>query len=196
MDYNSITLLKNLFDKCRESGDESSSDSENERDAQQAFGPGDIKQPKKSQIVNTLDNPLLKKVNVDNSIKSMDDLEKQQMNDEELLDTRKHPEYKITYKQAVTTQDVYLQMGLKTPATSSCEDMIVEVKIPDEIVGIDQMDLTVEEDKIELKTPIYRLKLMLPHKVNPQKGRAEYDSSSKILKLTVKMNREYDFVNF
>jgi hypothetical protein len=194
MDYNSITLLKNLFDKCQKDGDESSSDSENERE--EAFGPGDIKQPKKSQIVKTLDNPLLKKVNVDNSIKSMEDFEKQQMNDEELLDTRKHPEYKITYKQAVTTEDIYLQMGLKTPATSSCEDMIVEVKIPDETVGIDQMDLTVEEDKIELKTPIYRLKLMLPHKVNPQKGRAEYDKERKILKLTVKMNREYDFVNF
>lgn len=195
MDYNSINLLKNLFDQCREKGDESSSDSENERDAHNTLGPGDIK-PKKSEIVKTLENPLLKKINVENAIKSMDDLEELQKQDEEQLDNRKHPEYNITYKQAVTTEDIYLQMGLKTPATASCEDMIVEIRIPDETVGIDQMDLGVEEDKIELKTPIYRLKLMLPHKVHPQKGRAEYDSTKKILKLTVRMNRDYDFVNF
>lgn len=194
MDYNSITLLKNLFDKCQ---DKDSSDSEDEQNPDSAtFGPGDIK-PKKGEVVKKLENPLLKKINVESAIpRSMEEFEKQQVMDEELLDTRKHPEYSITYKQAVTTEDIYLQMGLKTPATASCEDMIVEIRIPDETVGIDQMDLGVEEDKIELKTPIYRLKLMLPHKVNPQKGRAEYDSTVKILKLTLRMNREFDFVNF
>ena len=33
--------------------------------------------------------------------------------------------YDIVYKQAVTSEDMYLGMGNRTPATSSCEDMIV-----------------------------------------------------------------------
>jgi hypothetical protein len=40
------------------------------------------------------------------------------------------PEYEIVYKQKVTSEDIYLQMGNKTPATASCEDMIVKIKLP------------------------------------------------------------------
>ena len=35
--------------------------------------------------------------------------------------------YEILYKQAVTSEDMFLQMGNKTPLTSSCEDMVVSV---------------------------------------------------------------------
>ncbi|KAG5675865.1 hypothetical protein PVAND_005733 [Polypedilum vanderplanki] len=195
MDVSSIELLKNLFEKCN--GDQSSSESDEAEDLP-SFGPGDIKsKKKKSSIVKTLENPLLKRTNeCSTAIKSIEEWEQSQKEDEELIDSRLQPEYSITYKQSVTTEDIYLQMGLKTPATSSCEDMIVEIKIPNETTTIEQMDLSVEEEKIELKTSIYRLKLMLPQKVNPQKGKAEYDSTKKILKLTLRMNREYDFVNF
>ena len=33
--------------------------------------------------------------------------------------------YEIIYKQAVTSEDMFLQMGNKTPSTASCEDMLV-----------------------------------------------------------------------
>lgn len=194
MDPNSIHLLKNLFEKCN---GESSSDSEDEEKLpSSAFGPGDIK-PKKAEIKNSLENPLLKKVETKDEIaKSMEEWEQMQRDDEEALDTRKSPEYSIVYKQAITTEDVYLQMGLKTPATSSCEDMIVDIKLPDETVGIDRMELVLEEGHVDLKTPVYRLKLTLPSKVSPAKSRAQFDVDKKILKLTLRMNREYDFVNF
>jgi hypothetical protein len=196
MDVNSIELLKNLFEKC--GGEKSSSDSENEGGP--SFGPGDIKsgKKKKSEIVKTLENPLLKAIDgaAGCAIRSMEEWEQSQKEDEELVDSRIQPEYAITYKQSVTTEEIYLQMGFKTPATSSCEDMVVEIKMPDETATIDQMDLSVEEEKVELKTSIYRLKLMLPHKVSPSKGKAEYDSTKKILKLTLRMNREHDFINF
>lgn len=193
MDPNSIVLLKNLFEKCN---DENSSSSEDECDPLQKFGPGDIK-PKKAEVKNTLENPLLKKIeNKDETPKSYEEWENMQKNDEEILDTRKIPEYKILYKQAVTTEDVYLQMGLKTPATASCEDMIIDIELTEETVGIDRMDLNLMEDSVDLKTPIYRLKLNLPHKVSPSKSRAQFDSDKKILKLILRLNREYDFVNF
>jgi hypothetical protein len=194
MEPKSIELLKNLFDKCN--GDNNSSDSEDEGDPINKFGPGDIK-PKKAEVKNTLENPLLKKISKnDENPKTLEEWEEMQKNDEEILDTRISPEYKISYKQAVTTEDIYLQMGLKTPSTASCEDMIIDIDLPDETVGIDRMDLDVMEESLDLKTPVYRLKLNLPHKVATAKSRAQFDTDKKILKLTLRMNREFDFVNF
>lgn len=194
MDVNSILQLKKLFADCRE-GD--SSDDEVEAAGASTFGPGDIK-PKKAEIKNSIENPLLKKIETScgDNFKSIEEFEEQQKFDEDILDNRKTPDYKITYKQAVTTEDIFLQMNLKTPATASCEDMIVEIFLPEETIGIDQMDLNVSENEVDLKSPVYRLKFALPQKVLPSKGRAEYDVDKKILKLTLRMNREFDFVNF
>lgn len=194
-DFNTIHLLKNLFDQCQENN-ESDSDSEGNNASCSTFGPGNIKKSNKSQIKSTLENPLLKKIENDNNIKSLEMWEKLQKDDEELLDTRKEPEFSIAYKQVVTTEDIFLQNNLKTAATSSCEDMIIEIKLPEENVAVDQMDLNVKSDKIELSTAIYHLNLSLPHQIDPKKSRAEYDSTQKILKLILRMSREYDFMNF
>lgn len=43
--------------------------------------------------------------------------------------------YDIVYKQAVTSEDIFLGMGNKTPATASCEDMVVSLMIVSIIVG-------------------------------------------------------------
>lgn len=40
-------------------------------------------------------------------------------------DPRIQPDYDISYKQKITTEDIFLQMGNKTPATASCEEMMV-----------------------------------------------------------------------
>lgn len=196
-DVNSIRLLKNLFDQCRVDGEIDSSDSGDDGDfvGLSTLGPASVK-PKKSEIKRSLENPLLKQLEAEPAIASMEEWEQQQVKDDEMLDTRKQPSYKIAYKQVVTTEDIYLQMGLKTPATSSCEDMIINIDLPDETVNIDQMDLKVEAEVVNLQTPVYRLSLPLPHKVHPKKGRAEFDSDKKVLKLTMRLNRELDFVNF
>lgn len=191
MDVNSITLLKNLFDQCNQN--ENSSDSEDEL----SLNPLNLGDKKKAEIKNTVENPLLKKITTKvDFLNSIEQWDEQQKKDEELLDSRKAPDYKISYKQVISTEDIYLQMGLKTPATSSCEDMIIEIQLPDEMVGIDQMDLNVTENEVQLRSPVYNLKLLLPQKVHPNKGRAEYDADKKLLKITIRMDREYDFVNF
>ena len=33
--------------------------------------------------------------------------------------------YDIVHKQAITAEDMFLQMGNKTPSSASCEDMVV-----------------------------------------------------------------------
>lgn len=40
-------------------------------------------------------------------------------------DPRPQPQYDILFKQSVGTEDVYLGMGTKNPATASCENMVV-----------------------------------------------------------------------
>lgn len=196
-DYNSIRLLKNLFDQCKvNKGDSSDSDAEGDfPGTSSALGPASIK-PKKSEVKKTLENPLMIKIDPEPSINSMEELERQQELDQELLDTRKQPEFSIAYKQALTTSDIYLQMGMKTSATASCENMVIEIKLPEETVTIDQMDLKVEPADIRLETPVYKFSLNLPHSVDPKRSRAEYDVDTKVLKLTLKMNRELDFINF
>lgn len=123
-------------------------------------------------------------------------LEAQQNEDELLLESRKIPNYRMTYKQAVGTEDVFLHMGNKTSSTTSCEEILISIELPDETVPVDQMDLDITENEIDLKTPIYRLKIPLVHPIDPDLGNAKYDSEDKLLTLALKMKREFDFVNF
>lgn len=87
-------------------------------------------------------------------------------------------------------------MANKTSATSSCEEMIIDIDLPDEMDSVDRMDLSVNEQSIDLKTSKYRLKLSLPQPVDPQKGKAKWNSDSKKFVLCLVLNREFDFVNF
>lgn len=87
-------------------------------------------------------------------------------------------------------------MGNKSSATSSCDELLIKIQLPDETVGIDRMDLSVSSNEIDLQTPVYRLKLPLVQPINPDKGKAQFDSDQKILMLSLEMKREFDFVNF
>jgi dynein assembly factor 6, axonemal len=87
-------------------------------------------------------------------------------------------------------------MGCKTPSTASCEDMIINIQLPDEQCSIEAMTLTVTKNEIDVQTPVYRLKIPLYQPVDPEKGKAEYNSEKKNLKLTLRLHRELDFINF
>lgn len=112
------------------------------------------------------------------------------------LENRCTPEYRIVYKQSVTPEDIYLQMGNKTAATASCEEMCVEILLPNETVCIDRIELDVASHEIDLRTTIYRLKLPLVQPIDPDRSKASWDNEKKILRLTLRMKREYDFINF
>lgn len=137
--------------------------------------------------------------NIDESLpKTLSDWELQEatlLNDIDLED-RCTPEYRIVYKQSVTPEDIYLQMGNRTAATASCEEMCVEILLPNETVSIDRMELDVSSHEIDLRTPNYRLKLPLAQLIDPDRGKASWDSEKKVLRLTLRMKREYDFINF
>lgn len=138
--------------------------------------------------------PLPPKSRYPETFEEWEDRERE-LNDD-YLEQRIQPTYNTSYKQAVTTEDIFLQMGNKTAATSSCEQMIIKISMPDETVDIDQMQLDVSADTIDLQTPKYRLKLPLVHKINPDKGNAMWNAEQKVLTLVLLMDREFDFVNF
>lgn len=119
-----------------------------------------------------------------------------EQDDIDALETRATPDFDIAYKQNVSTEDVFLQMGNKTASTASCDEMVIAVRMPDETVAIERMQLSVRRSDIDLQTPVYRLKMSLPHPVDPDAGSAQYDATLKRLTLRLRMVREFDYVNF
>lgn len=113
---------------------------------------------------------------------------------DESEDPREKPAYEIKYKQSVSTEEMFLQMGNKTPATASCEDMVVEIKLPGEDKS--RVDLNVVKQCLELRSLKFRLSLPLPHPVNPDSTKAVWDADGSLLTVTLRMDREFDFVNF
>uniref|UniRef100_A0A1A9VFE2 PIH1_CS domain-containing protein n=1 Tax=Glossina austeni TaxID=7395 RepID=A0A1A9VFE2_GLOAU len=128
--------------------------------------------------------------------KTMEEWEQMQEKEENLLDNRKIPEYNMSYCQAVGTEDVFLQMGNRSNASASCEDLLLEIALPEETITADKMNLSITETDVDLSTPIYRLRMPLTHKVNVDHCKAKYDPGSHILRLTLRLKRELDFVNF
>lgn len=87
-----------------------------------------------------------------------------------------------------------LQMNLKTPATASCEDMIVKVRMPGE--SRDRVDVHLDPLRLDVRSPQYRLVLPLPQPVETDLSRAAWDSETGTLTLSLRMDRELDLVNF
>lgn len=116
--------------------------------------------------------------------------------DADILDSRPAPDYDIAYKQSLRTEDIYLQMGAKTAATASCEEMVLTIRMPAESAGAERIQLDVTDASIDLQSPQYRLRLALPQRVDPDAGTARYDPERRQMVLRLRMVREFDYVNF
>ncbi|KAI8427930.1 hypothetical protein MSG28_002264 [Choristoneura fumiferana] len=110
------------------------------------------------------------------------------------IDDRKIPEYTMCYRQAVTAEDVFLQIGPKTPSSNSCEDLIVRIKLPGD--KKENTELTVDRSSIFVHSSQHALKLDLPHEIDPDLSKANWDSAEETLVLTLRLQREFDYVNF
>ncbi|KAF6771928.1 hypothetical protein AHF37_09156 [Paragonimus kellicotti] len=116
---------------------------------------------------------------------------------EQLAETDIHAnqdtQYELIYKQAVTTEDIYLPLGMKNPTTASCEFLVAKIKLP----GCKKEDikLDVKEKFLDLRVPQYKLGLHLPNPVDPDSSRADWIEEKHILEVTMRNHREFDFMN-
>ncbi|XP_064360583.1 dynein axonemal assembly factor 6-like isoform X2 [Dromaius novaehollandiae] len=109
-------------------------------------------------------------------------------------DPREQPEYEILFKQRVGTEDVFLGMSRKDPSTACCEDMVIKIKLPE--TKFSDITLDIQDKVLDLRTPQKKLLLHLPHPVDSRNGKAHFLSEEEILEVTLRMTREFDFINF
>ncbi|KAK4469235.1 hypothetical protein MN116_006808 [Schistosoma mekongi] len=112
---------------------------------------------------------------------------------EDIHDPRPQPKYEIVYQQAVTAEDIYLQLGRKNPTTACCEYMVVKVMLPD--TRLSDINLNVKETFLDLRAPKYKLALHLPNPVEPDSSKAAWNNDKEMLEVTLRNKREYDFMN-
>ncbi|XP_028034662.1 protein PIH1D3 [Bombyx mandarina] len=110
------------------------------------------------------------------------------------LDDRKTPQYTMNYQQSVSAEDVFLQIGPKTPSSASCENIVIRIKMPGD--KKENVDLNVDRTTVTVNSSQYTLNLPLPHGVDPDLSKANWDTAEDMLVLTLKLDREFDFVNF
>lgn len=48
----------------------------------------------------------------------------------------------MRYKQRITTEDVFLQMGNKNPSSASCEDLVINIQLPETKLSEIILDIT------------------------------------------------------
>ncbi|XP_071441961.1 dynein axonemal assembly factor 6 [Hetaerina americana] len=185
MDYDSIKSLTKLL----KTEDESDSEDELLAAGHSRIGPGHI-----GPVKRTNNEEELEKDRKRDPKEIWDDEEVAEMQYDEHNDHRKKPEYDIKYRQSVTPEDIYLQVGFKTPLSSSCEDMVVTVDLKGE--SSDRIVLNVQPTSIDIRSPLYRLALPLPHEVDPNSGSAKWDEEKSMLTITLRIIRELDFINF
>lgn len=86
-------------------------------------------------------------------------------------------------------------MSGKTQSTASCEDIIIEMELPGEQGK--SIDVKITENDLKMNSSLYRLYIPLPHPVNPQNNNeAQWNPEEEKLRLVLRMEREFDFVNF
>ncbi|CAL1530863.1 unnamed protein product [Lymnaea stagnalis] len=180
-------MIEKVVDLFKTEEDNSDSDGDSPSSTFSKYGPGHIGPEKGSQSVTT-EPPV-------NSKDIWSEAEVPEGSEFDLLqDPRPQPEYDIVFSQAVTSEDIFLQMGNKTPATASCENMTIKIKLPDTKMA--NVELDVKSKFLDCRTPKYKLGLHLPHPVDYKNGKAQWDSKTETLIVTLKMVRDFDIFNF
>eukprot|EP00756_Hemistasia_phaeocysticola_P040552 Hpha_TRINITY_DN16868_c3_g9::TRINITY_DN16868_c3_g9_i1::g.152751::m.152751 len=108
-------------------------------------------------------------------------------------DDRERPEHEILFKQRVGTNDVYLGLDFeRDPSSACCEEIVVRVLMPKESRAED-IQLDVQEEKLDLRSSHYRLLLPLTKKVFTNKGSAKWEKDKKRMVITLAVNKSLDF---
>ena len=91
------------------------------------------------------------------------------------------------------TSDTFLGMSGKDASSAQCEDMIVRIDLP-RAASAAELDLEVKPTYLKLGSPVYRLAVYLPHKVDAERGKAKWDAAKKTLSVTLPIIRDDDWM--
>lgn len=76
--------------------------------------------------------------------------------------------------------DAFLGLSEKTPSTVSCETLLIKIYLP-ELESASELELTCKENRILLSSKDYKLFKYLPHEVQQDKGKAQWNREAKLL---------------
>ncbi|CAF0826281.1 unnamed protein product [Rotaria sordida] len=194
-----INQLANLLKQSDPNRDDSDSDDDQpKKNATAHFTPASfISQAQKTaKTIENVNAETLKKPSTVNSkdIWQIDEVPDNNIQIQDQVDKRPQPEYEMHYKQRITTEDVFLQMGNKNPSSASCEDLMVNIQLPN--TKLSDIILDIKKSFLDCRCPKYRLALSLPHPVDPDNSQAKWDKDKCLLQVTLKLVREYDDFNF
>ncbi|XP_066496352.1 dynein axonemal assembly factor 6 [Tiliqua scincoides] len=109
-------------------------------------------------------------------------------------DPREQPEHEVLFRQRVGAEDVFLGVSGRDPSSACCEELLVRVRLPG--ARASDISLDVREKVLDLRSPQKRLFLHLPHPVDAKSGRACFLAEKGTLEVTLRIQRELDFINF
>uniref|UniRef100_A0A8C8SPY1 PIH1 domain containing 3 n=1 Tax=Pelusios castaneus TaxID=367368 RepID=A0A8C8SPY1_9SAUR len=193
MDLDNVSSFSSLQALAKLLADPQEEDDDNElgphSSSVSAVCPGDIGPAKKAKPTVT---PQEKPGNSKNIWNTEEVPEGSEFDD--IWDPREQPEYEILFKQQVGAEDIFLGMNRKDPSTACCEDMLIKIKLPD--TKSSDITLDIQDKILDLRTPKKKLLLHLPHSVDSKNGNACFISEKETLEVTLRMKREFDFINF
>ncbi|KAI8929078.1 hypothetical protein BC831DRAFT_547902 [Entophlyctis helioformis] len=104
-------------------------------------------------------------------------------------DPRPAPSYDITYRQLVSTEDMYLGMSGKQNSMEHSGQVVVKISLPG--VNARDLDMTVANNILDLRCPSFKLKLPLPVRVDDKRGDAKFDASTRVLAVSLPIIRDF-----
>ncbi|KXJ15827.1 protein PIH1D3 [Exaiptasia diaphana] len=179
--FNQLSALSELL-KPKDGVEDNSDDDLDKLSKKPSLNPGNIgpeKQTKSDQV------------NKSKNIWDIDEVA-DSAHDADAYDTRLEPQYEILFKQAVTSEDMYLQMSNRNPSTASCEDIVIKIQLPN--TNYTDVELDVTDKFLDCRTPKFKLGLHLPHSVDSANGKAQWDKEKQFLTVTLRLIRELDFL--
>jgi dynein assembly factor 6, axonemal len=104
-------------------------------------------------------------------------------------DERPVPRYEFSYKQSVGTEDTFLGMSDKTPLTSDCTHLVVKIHFPK--ATMKELDLDVTKNRVKAASKTHHLYTYFPVNVDPDNGKAKFDTAKEVLTLTLPIVPDY-----
>merc|ERR1719409_1083910 len=108
-------------------------------------------------------------------------------------DDRTVPNYDILYKQDMSAEDAFLNLGDKDTSSDHCTHLILKVELPG--AAMKDISLEVLKDRVILQAPKHRLNVALPYPVKKDEGNAKWDKVKGILSITLPIDLRIKYVS-